>query len=189
MARQESLIKFTGKLRDVIGYKDKDNYLLRSVPGMVQQTPATKKAATDFGTASKGSRLIRHALKPYLQGKHDRSLTNRLNKRLIEIIQRDTAHQPGFRTLSAIHLLTGFQFNSKTDIYKFLDTPPVIQQDKVIIKASARLITLSVNFLNETTHLFESENFILPSDRTEPTLILLEIQSALDVIAVLPAVQ
>lgn len=59
MARQNSLIIFTGKLGNLIGYQRNGRYFLRSAPEKVKQTPATRRAARRFGMISKKAALIR----------------------------------------------------------------------------------------------------------------------------------
>jgi hypothetical protein len=50
----------------------------------VKQTPATKRAATDFGTASKSSSLLRKALHQYTGFCYDNSLHFRLNTTMLQ---------------------------------------------------------------------------------------------------------
>jgi hypothetical protein len=179
MARQESLLKFSGKLGNVIGYRNKKDYLLRSASATVRQTSATKKAARDFGTASKAGRLIRHALSEYMQYCYDSSLTNRLNKTLGEIVRADEAHKAGQRVPVAANMqsLRGFRFNSHTGIQQLLAGIPVIESNDngdigisfpgtvlnnnkgthIIIKA----IALSVNFSQQTTRQLASESIMI----------------------------
>ena len=66
MAKQVSTFRISGRLGNQVYYyrKDKKNrkqYLVRRAPEIVKQTTATKRAATDFGIASKSSALIRKA--------------------------------------------------------------------------------------------------------------------------------
>ncbi|SFD20412.1 hypothetical protein SAMN05518672_1011028 [Chitinophaga sp. CF118] len=192
MARQESLLKFTGKLGNVIGYRNKKDYLLRSASSVVRQTSATKRAARDFGTASKAGRLIRHALSEFLQHSYDSSLTNRLNKTLGEIVRADDGHKAGVRIPVAANMqsLRGFRFNHHTGIEHLLGGNPVVGNNDdggisisfpetvinnnkathIIIKA----IALSVNFTQQTTRQLSSETVVIRYGEKQilPTLTL-----------------
>jgi hypothetical protein len=208
MAKQESLLKFSGKLGNVIGYRSKKNYLLRSASAVVKQTHATKKAAKDFGTASKAGRLIRHALSEHLQHCYDSSLTNRLNKKLGEIVRADDTHKPGMRLPLAANMqsLSNFQFNSKASMLQLLKGVPVIENNDGNISISfpekinnkipvaIKAIALSVNFTQQTTRQLASETIIIKCGEKQsvPTLtlspgtndltfIMLEIQSCYEV--------
>ncbi len=91
MAKQISLITFTGKLGNLIGYERGGKYFLRSMPEIVRQTTATRRAAQRFGIASRKAALIRSAFYDELDIHCDSSHVNRLNRILIgaqEIIRR-----------------------------------------------------------------------------------------------------
>jgi hypothetical protein len=141
MAKQSSILRFSGKLGNQIGYRKGKGYFMRQAPAVVNQTTATKRAAADFGTASKGSRIIRHALQESLQhgADPDPSLNIRLNKILGEIVRADTAHPAGQRVLTADNMqhLQGFQFNENAGLDQFLTDAPMIEMaDKDSISIS-----------------------------------------------------
>jgi hypothetical protein len=182
MAKQSTILKFIGKLDNLIGYRKGKHYFMRQAPAVVHQTTATKKAAADFGTASKGSRIIRHALQESLQHGSDSSLNIRLNKILGEIVRADTQHAAGQRILTANNLLQlqGFQFNPAAGVHHFLaDTPRVETADNhnicislpdILLKhtkacgvthLSIKAIALSVNFAAETTRQVVSETMLI----------------------------
>jgi hypothetical protein len=212
MAKQEGLYKFTGQLRGVIGYKSEKEYRVRSAPATIRQSPATKRAARDFGTASTAAKLIRHGLQvPYAN-----KSTNRLNKALGEIVRADDIHMAGQRTVRTTNIqsLNGFRFNEAMSIGKFINMDGVITNKKYI---AIRKIALSVNFAQQTTRQITTETLILKPgeqlpaltlnpDRKDITFIMLEIKScyevngklyecqgekgyALDIIAVLPPIK
>lgn len=111
MAKQTSLITFTGKLGNMIGYERKGQYLLRSKPETVRQTAATRRAAQRFGLASKKGALIRRAFAEELDIRCDMTRVNRLNKALIQT--------------GSITRLKGFRFNQSTGIDRFFIEMPV----------------------------------------------------------------
>ncbi|WP_298738740.1 hypothetical protein [uncultured Chitinophaga sp.] len=117
MALQTGLFKFTGQLDNVIGYRRNGKYFLRSAPEKVRQNAATKRAACDFGIASSKGKLLRHALRPYLDMRYDSTLVNRVNKLFI---QAGRAHFPN---------LQGFHFNRHTGLEKLFTLPPVFMDN------------------------------------------------------------
>jgi len=113
MALQVGVVKFTGRLDNVIGYRRNGKYFFRSMPDKVRQTANTRHAARRFGMASRNGKLIRRAFRPYLEMRYDGTLVNRLNKLLI---------QSG---TSNLHALRNFHFNRHTGLEKFFVVPPI----------------------------------------------------------------
>ena len=108
MAKQTSLLTFTGRIGDLIGYRRNDGYFIRSRPQAVRQTTATRRAARRFGEASKQGRLIRSAFTASLDIPRDGGHVNRLNKMLIAAGKDNPAGITGFRFNQ--HAATGFFF-------------------------------------------------------------------------------
>ncbi|MBW8684481.1 hypothetical protein [Chitinophaga rhizophila] len=129
MAKQTSLITFTGRLGKMIGYCRNKRYYLRSVPERVRQTEATVRAAKRFGIASRKGALIRHAIQSHLDIKYDSTTVNRLNKLLI---------QGGTDNLKTI---TGFRFNTHAGVASFFTKKPVVRRDGIVaIPAQSLLV-------------------------------------------------
>lgn len=120
MAKQNSLITFTGKLGNIIGYCRDGQYYLRSMPEKVRQTNATRQAAKRFGIASKQAALIRRAVGPDLDIPCDGNHVNRLNKAFL---------LAGIGNTKGI---TGFRFNQHTGIEQFLPVAPRFTRDGVL---------------------------------------------------------
>ena len=118
MALQTSIIYFTGKLYDKIGFRRNGNYFFRSVPAMVHQTDATRRAAKRFGVASRRGALIRHAFSE-LDLRSDTSHINRLNRTLILAGGDPKA-------------VTGFQFNKAAGIDRFFTKAPKLSRDGIL---------------------------------------------------------
>lgn len=182
MPRQTKVIHFSGKMGGKIYYYRKDRkkrkrYFTRSAPETVMQTTATKSAATDFGTASKGSRLVRHALEEYTRLCYDNRLHARLNGRMVQVVRADLHHPSGQRVLTAANMqsLQHFRFNDAASIHQILNTTPVIEKNTSGISISlpgtfskrchalrntthitVKAIALSVNFVKGTTRQLES---------------------------------
>ncbi|MGO4292787.1 hypothetical protein [Chitinophaga sp. RAB17] len=111
MAKQMSIISFTGKLGNLIGYKRNGQYFLRSMPQSVQQTAATRRASRRFGIASRKAAFIRHAFYGHLDIHCDGGHINRLNKLLIAAGDHHAA-------------ITGFRFNQHTGVDRFFTVAP-----------------------------------------------------------------
>ncbi|ACU61453.1 hypothetical protein [Chitinophaga pinensis] len=123
MAKQQSIITFTGKLGPQIGYERNGKYFLRGAPQIVRQTIATRKAAKRFGIASRKSRLIRNACYHELDVRCDSSHVNRLNSLLIAANGDNAA-------------INGFRFNQQIGIDRFLPVKPTLSgNDELYIPA------------------------------------------------------
>jgi hypothetical protein len=216
MAKQSSIIRLSGRLGNQVYYyrKDKKNrkqYLIRRAPEAMKQTTATKRAAIDFGIASKSSCLIRNALHEYTQRCYDNTLHYRLNAIMGKILRAD-----GSRMLTAVNMqsLKNFQFNRAASVDQLLKVSPVIEKNdqgnlsisfpgtfsnsskalKNITHLSIKAIGLSINFTKHTTRQVISEAVIirrvgmhspvtlqLNKNSRNITLILLEVQSFYEV--------
>ncbi|MBW8682928.1 hypothetical protein [Chitinophaga rhizophila] len=120
MARQTSILTFSGRLTNMIGYYRNGKHFLRSIPETVRQTTATRRAAQRFGIASKRGALIRKAFSSGLDVCCDSSHINRLTKTLIKSAQ--PPHQA----------VTGFRFNQHTGISRFLRQAPVFMPEGIL---------------------------------------------------------
>ena len=120
MGQQNSIFPFTGKLGNLIGYRRNGKYLLRSMPRIVRQTAATRRAAQRFGMASKKGRLIRTAFTAELDICADSTHGNRLTKTLIPSAGNN------------IKNITSFRFNKNTGTDSFFILPPQLSADGIL---------------------------------------------------------
>lgn len=114
------IITFTGRLGNLIGYRRKGHYFLRSMPEVVRQTAATRRAAQRFGVASKRSALIRHAIIPELDITCAGDHVNRLNSTLL---------RAGIHHIQAI---AGFRFNQQTGTGHFFTVAPTLSGEHTL---------------------------------------------------------
>lgn len=119
MAKQTSIIPFTGKLGNLIGYERNGEYFLRTMPEIVRQTHATRRAARRFGMVSRKAALIRHAFYSDLDIPCDNGHVNRLNKVLIAAGRNHEA-------------ITGFRFNQHTGIDRFFTVVPRLLENDIL---------------------------------------------------------
>lgn len=214
MPSQNSLIRFSGRIKDKVYYyrknkKNRKHYFIRPAPATVTQTTATQRAATDFGTASTASRVIRQALHEYTRLCPDNRHHARLAGEMVKIVRADINHPSGQRTITADNLqsLQHFRFNSAARI----QTSPVIEKNNTgdvsisfpatfsnvlrhTTHIAVKAISVSVNFAKGTTHQLESNTVVIQRgknhvpvtltmnvSRKHATLIILEIQSFYEV--------
>jgi hypothetical protein len=166
MAKQLSLLTFTGKLGNIIGYERNGKYFLRSMPETVRQTKATRRAARRFGMASRKGALIRSAFTTALDIRCDSNYINRLNKVLIAATGNSAA-------------ITGFRFNQHTGVEKFFAVVPTLSGDgilhipaqtlpqfKGITMFEVKVIAAQIDF--STHQVISSQTAIIPLNLLEP---------------------
>jgi hypothetical protein len=166
MAKQISLIPFTGKLGHLIGYERNGKYFLRSMPEIVRQTTATRRAAQRFGMASRKAALVRNAFYDELDIRCDSGYANRLNKMLIAAGGDHTA-------------ITGFRFNEYAGTDRFFTVPPRlfkngvlhipaqhIAQYKEVTALEVKVIAARIDF--STRRVFDTEAVVMIIDPSVP---------------------
>jgi hypothetical protein len=119
MAKQNSLLRFTGTLGNHVGYQRKGEFFLRTKSKIVRQTPATRRAARRFGIASKKGAIIRHAFYDNLDIHCDSNHINRMNKVLIAAAGNNAA-------------IVNFRFNQHTGVDRFLTLMPTISREGIV---------------------------------------------------------
>lgn len=130
MATQTGVVTYRGKLGKTVGYKHRKKQCCRSLPEKVNRSIPTQLSATDFGTASKAGKLARRAIQQELDIRRDPELTNRMNKEMLQVIYAGD-QQRGARYIQRdeLPLLTGFRFNSTTNLGRLLSFTPTVVQD------------------------------------------------------------
>ncbi|WP_343703083.1 hypothetical protein [Chitinophaga sp.] len=120
MATQTSLLKFTGKLGNVIGYRVGKKYYLRSMPEEVRQSSRSKVSSRHFGKASRLGATVRHALHGLLHVKQDNKLINKLNGSLLGVLRQDDLHRQKRFIPRYFRGLERFCFTTHADLAKVL---------------------------------------------------------------------
>lgn len=128
MGKQTGIIKFTGKLGPLIGYYSRGEYLVRSAPERVRQSPATRLAAQHFGRASSLARAMRAALHPLLHIPPQKGVINALNKKLHTILQADDLHRHKRFIPRHFSQLRGFSFTPQGSLMRTLPCDPVVSR-------------------------------------------------------------
>jgi hypothetical protein len=187
MARQVGIIKLKGGIGDISFYKTKDGYLARTKGGVdgkrIANDPAfqrTRENGSEFGTAAKGSKLLRTALRLLLQNASDSRVSNRLTKQMLTVVKSDAINDRGLRVVNQgdMALLDKFEFNIRGKLASLLFTPYTPTIDRV---TGAIVMTLpdfipvdSIVAPSGTTHFkilvggaevdFDAETFVYDSD-------------------------
>src|SRR5258708_6338661 len=104
MAKLEGMFQISGKVGNLVFYKTRKGFAVRSRPHInsarIKKAPEyerTRQNMSDFSTAAKANKLLRDALRVFLSDISDGSIMNRLTKVLMEIIKSDPFEIPGQR--------------------------------------------------------------------------------------------
>src|SRR5690606_19923367 len=120
MAKQAGIIKLKGTIDDISFYKTADGHLARAKGGVdrnrILNDPAfqrTRENNSEFGTAGKGGKLVRAALRHLMQFAKGRLVVGRLTKELLTVVKSDTINERGMRTIEngLLEIMKGFDFN------------------------------------------------------------------------------
>jgi len=121
MARQKGIIKLKGTIGDITFYKTaQDGHLAREKGGIdgnrIASDPAfqrTRENGAEFGRAGKAGKLLRTAFNALLIQASDGRVASRLTRDMVKVLQADTVHARGMRTVEGGDptLLSGFEFN------------------------------------------------------------------------------
>lgn len=133
MAKQESLVKFRGKVGDLSFTKHRTRgYEVRMKGGVdksrIMTDPnfqRTRENMSEFGTAAKTAKLIRVQLNNLLRGTADKTFRNRLTSVVHRIIKSDSENVRGERVFlpENSRRLKGFEFNANSSLeYMFSET-------------------------------------------------------------------
>jgi hypothetical protein len=127
MATQESILKFKGRIGDLSFYKTKDGYAVRGRGGVsgarIKDDPRyqrTRENGLEFGRAGQSAKVLRNALRAFLETAKDRTSSNRLMQQMMKVTKTDPANLRGERTVTGgdITLLNGFDFNAGAPLAK-----------------------------------------------------------------------
>ncbi len=121
MAKQESIIKFRGRMGDLSFYKDRNGgYMARAKGGVDGQRIAsdpnfqrTRENMAEFGRANQTAKRLRHQLNNLLFYFADKTLANRLTSLVHRIQKADAVSPRGERAFlpENASMLRGFEFN------------------------------------------------------------------------------
>lgn len=139
MAKQKGPIKIEGTLGDISFYKQNGKHFVRNKGGVsadrIKKDPRfarTRENLAEFGAANKGAKLIRKGVRLGMQKVRDPRLNNRLMPLVMKVLQADTTHVRGERTIASgdLSLLENFQFSNKVNFDSIYFLSPLVAVDK-----------------------------------------------------------
>lgn len=139
MAKQKGILKLSGTIGDLSFYKTQDGFLAREKGGVdkerIKNDPnfqRTRENGQEFGRAGTSGRVLRTAFRMLIQNAKDRLLTSRLTKEMVHVLQTDTLHPRGQRTVldGDQSKLIGFDFNQKSKLASTFYAPYVTAIDR-----------------------------------------------------------
>lgn len=165
MAKQTSIITFSGRLDNMIGVKRKKGFFFRSIPQKVRQSSRTRRAAQRFGKASATAAFIRKAIIPLLNITCDGGHVNRLTKRLIPSGGEDMQAIKGYRFSKHKTGQEDKVIAVRIDFTagKLIGTGVFNTNDKICIPGNGTLII--VNGVGEIIDVVEAEAPVLNASR------------------------
>ncbi|OMP75652.1 MULTISPECIES: hypothetical protein [unclassified Chitinophaga] len=165
MAKQTSIITFSGRLNKMIGVKRKTGSYIRCIPEKVCQSPGTKRAAQRFGMASSIAAFIRKAIVPLLDFTCDGGHVNRLTKRLIPSGGQDIKAIKGYRFTNNKYTEEGKIIAVRIDFStrKIIGTGIFTADEKICIPGIGTLII--INGAGEIIDIQEEEIPVLNASR------------------------
>lgn len=125
MAKQEGIVKLSGRVGDLILYKTKEGFsarLHRERPKEIfKNSPrmeSVRRHTEEFAQAGKIGKHIRSAFRNSIRLAQDPSMSKRLHKACFEVIKSDAENERGERVFfeGNLRLLTGFDFNAKSPL-------------------------------------------------------------------------
>ena len=133
MGKQGNM-KFVGTVDNLIYYKWKDIYAVRTKPVKVKQTKASKQQSRLFGMAAHTGAVLRNLLKPALPDAKDRAMMRRLEQAMVQWL-RSGAYSTN-EPQDNLSFITGFEFNEQSVLTSRLKLPVTVtrtQQSTVAV--------------------------------------------------------
>ena len=130
MGKQTGILKFTGKLGNMVYYYHRYfGYLVRKITSVdahrIRTDPAfarVYKHTVEFGICAHAVKLVRAAFHPLFATLADTRMTSRLTSGMLAVLHADTHHFLGRRVLTAENMtqLKGFEFNNDAHLHSIL---------------------------------------------------------------------
>ena len=136
MAKQKGIFRFTGTIDGLTYYDSKYGPLVRRKGGptskQIKTDPKFKRVrenASEFGSCSKATKLLRSVLNPLMHDASDFQVTGRLNKLMHAIKNLDNISERGERSVAV-----GMSFPTANDLAKDFDFNELAKMNRVLKK-------------------------------------------------------
>lgn len=131
MAIQTGIITLSGRIGNVVHYERDGVNCSRTVAEKYALTEATKKSGAEFGKASAAGALIRKGMEPIIKRMMHSKLVNKINKRLIKIINTGPVALKGDREVidGDVALLKDLEFNPYSTVGRLTFLLPTMAID------------------------------------------------------------
>ena len=174
MARQNGILKITGKLDDLSFYKSKDGFLVRTKGGIskdrINNDPAfvrTRENGSEFGHAANAGKILRVAVRNMLMNAKDGRVTSRLTQLMGKIKNYDITSVRGERKVAiglvdddAKVLLKGFDFNNRALIGSVMFAPFALDQATGEIDFASLITANDISYARGATHVSLQSAFL-----------------------------
>jgi hypothetical protein len=129
MARQVGVIRFSGKIGNMVGYERGGEGYTRASSEPYELSEESKKSASEFGRGSSASALVRQAFSTLLFPSFRKDPQNRLAERFRQVIRSGPSKDKGRRKVTDgnLGLLTGFEFNHYAASAKLIGFQPKVE--------------------------------------------------------------
>ncbi len=111
-------MKYIGTVNNLIYYKWKDVYAVRTKPTTVKQTAASIAQSKLFGVASHAGAVLRNLLKPVLPVATDRNMMRRFEQAIVQWLRTSAINNNTPQT--NLPFITGFEFNEQSLLHSRL---------------------------------------------------------------------
>lgn len=176
---------FNGKIDNLVFFTRNGKQVVRTMPGKVRQTAATKIRSHNFGIASRSCKILRWLLQPVLFNPADRNMQLRFSGAVARWLAQSNAET--LAPQQQIPFVTGFSFNKETSVAErcrlpftvsnpvagqtLVQLPAFIPTAAIAAPAHTTMLQLTItvaacNLLNAQAAGSETKQLLLPYNNT-----------------------
>ena len=175
MAKLKGILKIEGTLQDMTFYKTQDGNLIKTQSGVNGDRIAseatfarTRENGAEFGAAATAGKLMRDTFRVLLQQASDNRVVSRITQLMTQIknldlinIRGERVVSEGIKSVEALPLLKGFNFNSKSVLGSVLFKPYTVDTATGIITIGNLVPVNDIKLVAGATHMSLSGAFAI----------------------------